>query len=92
MRVEIGDEVVVCLNSDKPKLEFGVVTDIHKELAWLNGMHKDEDCYFTAYLYPARVKDELLVILQHRAGLKQAFEDSMKLIYEFNNAISRGEK
>jgi len=51
----------------------------------------DKGTFFTAYLFPASVELELDNIIIHRAKLKKTFDDSMSLIYQLNNKISRGE-
>ena len=87
MEVEIGDKVIWASDLSRPELEEGTVTKVQGDATcWIG-----EDCVYTDYLWPARVKLQLLEILEHRQQLLKAYTDSMSLIYELNNQISRGE-
>ena len=46
-----------------------------------------EQTFYTAYLWPASCKEELLTILTERAKLRKAFDDSMSLIYQLRNKL-----
>jgi hypothetical protein len=50
------------------------------------------DSVHVAFVFPARVEADLIEVLTKRQQLKKAYDDSMKLIYELRNAITRGEK
>lgn len=90
MIVAIGKKVVWTMSMDSPKdLQEGTVTKVGGEIAWVDGHHKAEDCVYKAYLWPAEVKKELIAILIERAMLKKAYDDSIGLIYELRNKVTR---
>jgi hypothetical protein len=45
--------------------------------------------YDSAYVFPFECKQELLEIVNKRAALKKAFDDSMSLVYEYSNKLTR---
>lgn len=47
--------------------------------------------YHPAFCYPVSVKLRLTSIIEERKRLKDAYDDSMALLYQLNNAIARGE-
>lgn len=47
--------------------------------------------YIADFCWPIEVHGKLTVILTERAKLKKALDDSMGLVYQLGNAISRGE-
>lgn len=89
---QIGDQIIYFWELDNPELyKEGTVTAIKKDLLWIDNQHKLEACIYTAYCWPARVKDQLIKILKERARLKKDYEDSIKLVYQLRNTLSRGE-
>jgi hypothetical protein len=95
--MQLNDEIIWCGQlTDARQIRTGTITKTkgagHEALIWVDGRHKPEDCIYAAYCWPARVKDELITILTERERLQRAADDSMKLVYELRNAISRGEK
>lgn len=90
MNVQVGKKVVWCHDmADPSTLQEGTVTRVGGEIAWVDGHHRPEDCIYKAYLWPAEVKDELLDIIKERARLKKAYDDSMGLIYQLGNKVTR---
>jgi hypothetical protein len=90
-KFKAGDRVVWTNNLDDPStLKEGTVSSTRKEggseLVMIDG-----EIYYSDFMWPARVKEDLLAILVKRQVLKKAYDDSMKLIYQLSNKISRGE-
>lgn len=92
MAFAIGDKIILAFDLDTPILKGGTITKLGKEFCWINNEHKAEDCIYLSYCWPASVKEELLGILTQRQMLKKQFDDSMSLIYQLRNAVSRGER
>jgi hypothetical protein len=88
-----GDEVVLMHSShDVYQLQDGIFLFYDRDSGY--GKIKTStgtQVYNLAFVFPARVKAELIKILIQRAKLKREFDDSMSLIYHLINAISRGE-
>ena len=72
-------------------LRIGTVTKISKDLCWVDGYHKPENGIYQAYCWPIQYKEELIKIIKIRTALKKQYDDSMTLIYELRNEISRRE-
>ena len=90
MKLEIGDEIVWTGNLDDPdSLRCGIITKVSKDYCWVDKHHKPEDCIYQSLCWPAEFEGELRAILEERARLKKAFDDSMKLIYQLRNKITR---
>ncbi len=92
-----GDPIIWFSNLDSADgIRRGTITKIRVDqgmtLLFTDLNHAPEDCLYAAYAWPARVEAELVAILEERARLKKAFDDSMKLVYELRNAVTRGEK
>lgn len=88
----LGDEIVWTGNlADPNSLRQGAITKIQGDLRWVDYQHKPEDCIYLAYCWPAKYKAELADILRKRRELKEAFDDSMSLIYQLRNKIAREE-
>jgi hypothetical protein len=95
--MEIGDKIIwVGDMTGREAIREGVVSKLRSSstgnLVWVDGLHKPEDCIYEAYCWPARVRDELAAILARRLELQKQVDDSMKLVYQLRNAITRGEK
>ena len=88
---KIGDSIIWPISMDKTETRKGTISKLRGDLVWIDNLHKAEDCIYIAYIYPTRVKNELLAILKIREQLTKDLNNSMKLIYELNNKISRGE-
>jgi len=94
--MQVGDRIIWCGAMTGPdQIREGTVTRVRNSgepLVWVDSQHKPEDCIYQAYCWPARVREELTAILLERQRLQKAADDSMKLVYELKNAITRGEK
>jgi hypothetical protein len=44
-----------------------------------------------AYIFPPSAREDIMTVVMKRAALKEAYDDSMKLVYEVCNRKSRGE-
>lgn len=82
-----GDQVVVVHAWD------GSVPNTEGKLVKLRGgeCRVGTDWYYTANVFPASAAQEIHAVQMQRAKLKQALDDSMKLVYELANKRSRGE-
>lgn len=90
-RAEPGQPIVWATSLDDPaSIRRGTVVKINGEFIQYGS--RAEDSVYAAYVFPARVEQDLAEILETRQQLKKAYDDSMKLIYELINAIGRGEK
>jgi len=90
MKLEIGDEIVWTGNFDDPdSLRRGIITKVSKDFCWVDKYHKPEDCIYQSLCWPGEFEGELRAILEERAQLKKAYDDSMKLIYQLRNKITR---
>lgn len=91
MKLRPGQPIIWATNMDDPaSIRYGTVVKVSDEFVQYGP--KAEDSIHTAYVFPARVEDELIEILDERKQLKKAYDDSVKLIYELRNAVTRGEK
>lgn len=85
---QIGDKILVAdLDGPSPIREY-TVTKILKDTVQCGSA---ENTFYTAFTWPARVRPQLQAILDERAKLKKAYDDSMGLIYELKNKITRKE-
>lgn len=93
-RWKVGDEVV-WLSFDEGTINRGTITKLRtspiEELAWVNNCHRPEECIYQAYLWPARLQEQVIAIRDERARLQKAYDDSMGLWYKLRNAWLRGE-
>lgn len=95
--MKIGDRIVWVPDFlDALQMRTGTVTKIDNRdntmlLCWVDNRHKAEDCISQAYCFPASASHDLIDIMNKREELKKAFDDSMKLVYELRNKVSRGE-
>lgn len=85
-----GDKIIVATSLDR-------LSDLHEET--ITKVSKDtvqcgssENQYYTAFTWPVAYKSQLEEIVQKRAELKKAFDDSMGLVYELKNKIARETK
>lgn len=90
-RHQVNQPIIWATNMDDPSsIRRGTVVKISGDFIQYGA--KAEDSVHSAYVLPARVEADLIEILAKRQALKKAYDDSMKLIYELVNAITRGEK
>lgn len=92
--ISVGAKIVYCGNLEDPStIKEGTVTrySVPNGLVWIDNHHLAEDCIYTAYCWPARVKNELTAIVTETARLKKELADRMGLIYQLRNRITRGE-
>ena len=56
-----------------------------------NGFVKlsDGEWYMGAYVFPDAAANRLISLVEHRAALKKAYDDSMSLVYVLRNDIAR---
>jgi hypothetical protein len=52
---------------------------------------KKFDAHHKGFCWPVAAREELLAVITKRAALKKAYDDSMALVYQLSNKISRGE-
>ena len=91
MQVKIGDAIVWADQMDVPVLNRGTVTQVNGDACWVDGKHRPEDCLYSAFVWPARVEEELVAVLTERWKLRRAYDASMGLVYQLQNRITRGE-
>lgn len=90
--MQIGDKIIWTGSLDTDAgIKEGIVTKIHKDTCWVDNYHKPEDCIYVAYTWPITAKQQLIAILIERRMLKKAFDDSIQLLYQLRNKVSRGE-
>ena len=89
MELNVGDPIVWAPHADRPEVKAGTITKLNKSYAWIDNYHKPEDCIDRVYIYPAKYLEALLEVLQTRARLKKAYEDSIGQIFELRNRIIR---
>ena len=89
----VGDPVIFPRTLDDPFLTEGTVTRSTTQqgtaVIWVDNKHLPEDCLYASFAWPAQYKKELREILEKRAALKKAYDDSMGLVYELRNRITR---
>lgn len=86
-----GDQIIWATDLDKPQsLRHGTVVKVSGE--YLQYGPKVEDSVHVGFVFPARVESDLVAIITKRQRLRKAYDDSMKLIYELRNAVTRGDK
>ena len=86
--LKIGDRVIMVPNMDATDVIQGTVTKLDGDYAQLD----NKDLYYKAFIFPQRVMEELIDILTFRAQIKEDLQESIKLIYDLRNEITRGEK
>lgn len=87
-KYKVGDTILTCDLADYTSLRKLTITKISKD-----GMELTTSVgvLYATFCFPAIAEAELLSILKTRQSLKKAFDDSMGLIYDLNNKLSRGE-
>lgn len=89
MRYKIGDTVLLVSDLDSPNtIREAVVTKVGKDSIQCGS---SEETYYTAFVWPQKYKTELIAVMEQRAALKKAYDDSMSLVYQLKNKISREE-
>lgn len=93
-KFKVGDKVIWADSLDgSSQIHTGILASIKN--AGINSECKLVGELYPRYLsfmWPERVRTELELIIQKRKELKKQFDDSMKLIHELHNQITRGEK
>lgn len=89
MRFAEGQEVIVVQAWDGtvPNRKGKVVKDRPER----DEIRVDDEWYYRAFVFPVSAEQEIHAVQMQRAKLKQALDDSMKLVYELANKRSRGE-
>lgn len=64
------------------------VTAVHKDGSVTCS---DGERYYDFSLFPIRLEQRIKDIVQQRAQLQKAVDESMNLVYELNNQLARGE-
>lgn len=96
MQYQLGNQIcwTNALDTDKD-IQYGTVTKVAKcygvDCIWVDNKHKPEDCIDTSYVWPISAKQELVAALIERRMLKKAFDDSLMLIFQLRNRVTRGE-
>lgn len=89
MRAKVGESIIWATSMEDPtSIRRGTVVRTGEFIQY---GPKAEDSVHSAYVFPARAEARLIEILTERQRLKKAYDDSMKLVYELANAITRGE-
>lgn len=91
-KFSVGEEILMAGDMDDPKsIRKLKVIGIGKPEGGMTTIQTTQGIYFSAFCWPVRVEAELRQILEQRATLKKALDDSMKLVYDLSNRITRGE-
>lgn len=94
-RLKVGDQVIWAGADQTPEsIRGGTITKCSngsEQLIWVDNKHLQEECIYAAYCYPLTAKYQLARVLHTRLLLKRAYDDSLKLLFELRNAVSRGE-
>lgn len=48
---------------------------------------KEAALYDSAFVYPVKLKEEILEVVRKRQALKKEFNDSIKLVFQLNNKL-----
>lgn len=90
--MQVGDKVIWADDmSDEKSVHEGTITKLTKEYCWVDNKHKQEQTMYLMYMWPIAAKEKLIAILIERRMLKKQYDDSMSLIYQLRNAVTRGE-
>jgi len=90
MAFKVGQRITWTGSLDTPAgLRDGTVTKVKGDLLWVDNQHRPEDCIYAAFCWPFEVRDELVEVLQKRADLKKAYDNSMALVYQLANDVKR---
>jgi len=84
-----GDKVIVPNTLDNDEIREYVITRIPTPDTVECGSR--ENTFYTAFVWPERVKSQLLAVLRERKRLKHVFDESIKSIYELRNQLARKE-
>jgi len=95
--IHIGSKIYWNVGTEAtPEVRNGTVTrisgksgDVYGRTLFVDNAHKPEDCIYEVWCYPEAYAAEYVNILNHRAKLKKDLDDSMKLIYELCNKMTR---
>ena len=92
--MKIGDKIVWYHDlSDPTSKAEGTITRMaiqqQTSVCWVDRKHRPEDCLYLSVTWPAAYAEELAAIVQERARLKKAYDDSMILVYQLRNKIAR---
>ncbi len=96
-RVAVGDKIIYVQDFTNPSsIKEGTVTKIREiknslDLCWIDNHHKSEDCIYQHICFPIAAKADVVAAVSERNRLRAAYDDSIKLIYEINNKLARGE-
>lgn len=89
MSFKVGDKILTVSSLDDPtSITERTVTKVGKDTVQCGS---SEYTFYSTFCWPARVKDRLTEICTERARLKKIYDDSMRLVYQLANEISRGE-
>ena len=94
MAFAIGTKIIFRGNNNQtlaPIIKEGIITKIHKDLAWIDNAHKMEDCLYTAFLYPDTEESRAFLMEGIELTLRHKKEEDayMKKTYQFNNELIR---
>lgn len=85
--MKVGDKVLLARDLDDPtSIVEKTVTKVGSDTVQCGSA---EETYFKAFLWPVKYRDELVAVVTERQRLKKAHTDSMKLVFELKNKISR---
>lgn len=87
--MQVNDKVLVISDWTNPSSNiYGVLQKMNVD----NDYHEvSGELYWKSFVLPMAAEEQVIKIQQIRRGLKKAFDDSMGLVYELLNQISRGE-
>lgn len=94
MKLKLGMEIVYGNIDTVAGLRTGIITKITpglygNDLVFVDNCHRAEDCISKSYCWPIEFKEKLVKIVKTREKLRQAYEYSIKLVYELRDEVTR---
>lgn len=86
---KIGQVVIHATLDDVSTMKEYTITKINTVHNTVTVNNNKELIFYTASIWPVEYKQELIEIITKRQELKKAYDDSMKLVYELRNEITR---
>lgn len=85
----IGQVVIHATLDDISTIKEYTITKINTVHDTVTVNNNKELVFYTAFVWPVEFKQKLIEIITKRQELKKAYDDSIKLVYELNNEITR---
>ena len=91
-QLHVHDKVIVITDWSEPSsMRAGTIVSISSGECVVNFLESGKQLFMRHCVFPYKLHDQAFEILCQRKALKDAYDDSMKLVYELINSWKRGE-